>query len=120
MSRHKAAQNCSILPWLSERADGKEGRFIQVGNSLLLSKAFQDLPSGAQMLFLCMALESGGKRSFLFPLSAATKKYGFSGSTFRRYVDALVDAGFVVRHSMANLRQPNEYEFSLAWKARPP
>jgi hypothetical protein len=25
-----------------------------------------------------------------------------------------------VRHSMANLRQPNEYEFSLAWKARPP
>ena len=36
MGRRKAAEKCTILPWLSRKSDNSEGRFIQVGNSLLL------------------------------------------------------------------------------------
>lgn len=115
MPRRKTAKRCCILPWLSARPDCSEGRFIQVGNSLFLSKEFQALKPGPQMLFLAMALESGGKRDFEFPLSSATK-YGIDDATFWRYVQKLEDAGFIVRHSMANLRKPNEYNFTLAWK----
>ena len=35
--RRRAGGNNNINPWLSARMDCKEGRFIQVGNSLLLS-----------------------------------------------------------------------------------
>lgn len=51
----------TIKPWLSARLDCKEGRFIQVGNSLLLSKEFQALTAGARFLYLCMTMESGGR-----------------------------------------------------------
>ena len=115
MSKHKAAQNCNILPWVTEKTDGKEGRFLLVGNSLLLSKVFQSLSVGARQLYLCMALESGGKRNFEFPLASA-KKYGIPQTSFRRYVDELIEAKFILRFSNANLRQPNQYEFTSAWK----
>ena len=115
MGRRKAAQNCTVLPWVSARADCKEGRFLQIGNSLLLSEAFQALSAGARGLYLCMALEAGGRRGFTFPLAAA-KKYGFSATSFRRYVDELEAASFIVKHSGANVRQPNDYEFTFGWK----
>ena len=117
MARRKTAKRCSILPWLSARLDCSEGRFLQVGNSLFLSKEFQALSAGAQIVFLCMALESGGRRDFTFPLATA-KKYGIKRASFWRYVQELSDAGFIVRNSLANLRQPNEYEFSLIWKSQ--
>ena len=44
----------TIKPWLSARLDCKEGRFVQVGNSLLLSKEFQALTAGARFLYLCI------------------------------------------------------------------
>lgn len=117
MARRRAARNCNILPWLSARADVSEGRFLQIGNSLLLSKPFQALSAGAQVLYLCMALESGGRREFIFPLTSA-KKYGIAARSFRRYLTELVDMGFLEKQSMANLRQPNEYNFSFAWKEK--
>ena len=120
MPRKRSAEHCTVLPWLSGKADCKEGRFLQIGNSLFLSKAFQALSAGSQFLYLVMALESGGKRTFIFPLSSA-KKYAIKPASFRRYVEELVKAGFIVKHSMANLRQPNEYEFSFSWKTvKPP
>lgn len=119
MPRKKAAKNCTVLPWLSAKADCSEGRFLQIGNSLLLSKHFQGLPAGAQILYLAMGLESGGRREFVFPLSAA-KKYGFAPRSFRRYVEELVIAGFLDKTSLANLRQPNEYRFSFKWKTEKP
>ena len=64
-----------------------------------------------------MAIESGGRKDFTFPLSAA-KKYGIAERSFRRFVDELTEAGFIIKHSMANLRQPNEYEFSFDWKTK--
>ncbi|MDO4973292.1 MAG: hypothetical protein Q4E38_03675 [Eubacteriales bacterium] len=119
MPRHKAARNCEIRPWLSARVDCSEGRFLQVGNSLLLCEAFQRLSSGAQILYLEMSLEAGGRREFVFPLSAA-KKYGVPPRSFRRYVDELIQAGFIEKTSLKNLRQPNEYCFSFRWKEKQP
>ena len=120
MPRKKVAERCSIRPWLSARADCKEKRFIQVGDSLLFSDSFKSLSTGAQMLYLCMCMESGGQRNLVFPLSAA-KKYGIAQRSFRRYLEELEKASFIEKVSLANLKKPNEYTFSLTWKeARPP
>lgn len=119
MARRKAAKNCEIRPWLSARADCSDGRFIQIGNSLLLSKSFQALSAGAQMLYLCMALESGGRREFQFTRTAA-KKYGIPHRSMLRHVDELAAAGFIDKTSLWNLRQPNEYCFSFRWKEEQP
>ena len=62
MPRYKSRP--TIVPWLSARPDNREKRFIQVGDSLLFSDAFQELRVGAKHLYLCMAMESGGKRDF--------------------------------------------------------
>ena len=120
MGKHKAAQRCAISPWLSARADGKEGRFIQIGNTLLLDPAFQSLSDGAKHLYSCFSMESGGKREFIFPQAAATK-YGIPTRSFRRHVKELISAGFITMQSGAPARMPNAYQFSFAWKQdRPP
>lgn len=119
MPRRKAARNCNILPWLSARGDSSEGRFLQIGNSLLLSKSFQALSAGAQVLYLCMSMESAGRREFVFPRTAA-KKYGIPPRSLLRYVAELTDAGFIDKTSLKNLRQPNEYQFSFRWKEEAP
>ena len=115
MPRRKAAENCTVLPWLSGKPDNREKRFLQVGNTLLFVSSFQSLSAGAKHLYLCMAMESGGRRDFVFP-HAAAKKYGFAARSFDRYVAELVRAGFLECASMKNLRQPNKYRFSLQWK----
>lgn len=116
MPRRRAAQHCTIVPWLSAKADNAEGRFIQVGNSFLLSKRVQRLSSGAIRLYLCMANEAAGHRDFIFPLAAA-KKYGFAPASFRRYVNELVKEKFIVISSSGQVvREPNKYEFCLDWK----
>lgn len=119
MARRKAAKNCNIRPWLSAHADCSEGRFLQVGNSLFFARPFQELSSGAQVLYLCMAMESGGRREFVFPRTAA-KKYGIPPRSLLRYVAELTDAGFIDKTSLKNLRQPNEYQFSFRWKEEAP
>ena len=127
MPKRKAAVHCNILPWLSARLDRSEGRFIQIGNSLLLShkntdgeeqNAFVKLSTGAKHLYFCMAMECGGKRQFLFPQKAA-EKYSIAPASFRRYIDELLAAGMVKRRSGKTARLPNEYEFVFDWK-RPP
>lgn len=110
-----AKHGVTIKPWLSARVDCKEKRFVQIGNSLMFSEAFQRLNSGSKHLYFCMALESAGRSYFTFPLSAA-KKYGISGTSLRRYINELERKGFIVRHSMRNLRQPNDYNFCYDWK----
>ena len=73
MSRAGKKHNL-MRPWLSANVDCKDGRFIQVGNSFLLSKRVQALSAGARITYLCMAMESGGKPTFEFPKAAAEKK----------------------------------------------
>lgn len=105
-----------MLPWLSARLDNREGRFLQIGNSLLLSKEFQGLSPGARHVYLTMALEAGGKREFTYPRSTALK-YGFSESSALRYIRELVAAGFVEKIVCGRFaRVPNQYKFSLRWK----
>ena len=123
MPRRKAAQHCKILPWLSWRSDCEEGRFCQVGNSLLLSheidgvekNPFVELPDGAKVLYLSMCMEAAGKRTFEFPLSAA-KKYCIPNGSLRRNIKKLIDAGFIRCQSGYHARLSNVYEFSLDWK----
>lgn len=107
-----------LLPWLSAHIDGKEGRFVQVGNSFFLSKAVQGLSPGAQRLYLAMALESGGKREFFFPRSTA-KKHGFAETSFSRYVKELTEKKFIeVVFSGRFSHEKNLYRFSLDWKKK--
>lgn len=127
MPRRKAAQNCNILPWLSRRRDNTEGRFLQVGNSLLLSvkekgsgaeqNPFVKLSAGAKVLYLCMANEAAGHRSFEFTRVTAAK-YGIPNSNLRRNVEELIKAGLIQRNSGKTVRQPNHYEFLLDWKPK--
>ena len=84
MGRGKAAVHCNIRPWLSAKADCKEGRFIQIGNSLLLSEQMGKLKPGARYLYLCMTMEAGGKREFTFPASSA-EKYHIPPSSFENF-----------------------------------
>lgn len=125
MPRRKAAKNAVILPWLSAKADCKEGRFIQVGNSFLLAFGGKDqfvkLSSGARWMYLCMAMEAGGKSEVKFPHGAG-KKYGIAGSSFDRYMKELKDSGFIDEVPDEELSQygPRTYRFSLAWKSVKP
>ena len=109
----------TIVPWLSAKPDNREKRFIQVGDSLLFSKAFLELHVGARYLYFCMAMESGGKRNFQLP-TAAAQKYGIKPSSFWTYVRELEDKRFIVSRSNKHLRQPNDYSFSDGWKTISP
>ena len=113
MPRHKSRP--TIAPWLSAKLDNREKRFIQVGDSLLFSDAFQELHVGAKYLYLCMAMESGGKRDFQFP-TAAARKYGITSTSFWSYMHELEEKHFIVCRSNKHLRQPNDYSFSDRWK----
>lgn len=117
MPRCKSAKNCSILPWLSAKVDNREGRFLQAGNSLFLSKSFQNLSTGARWLYLSMSIEAGGKRDFAFTHSAA-RKFGVSPSSYDRFLKELKDGGFIEKVEDENLTQyaPGRYRFSLGWK----
>jgi hypothetical protein len=106
-----------MLPWLSARSDCKDQRFIQLGNSLLLSYQWQHLKPGASNLYLCMCMEAGGQRQFQFPRSTAQNKYGIDDASFRRYTRELLEAKFIILVSSgACSKQPNIYAFSDGWK----
>lgn len=120
MGRRKPAVHCNIRPWLSAKPDGREGRFIQIGNSLLLSEQFGKLKAGARDLYFRMAMESGGEREFTFPASSA-EKHHIPPSSFDRFKAELIDAGFIrIKESGRLTREKNVYEFVFDWKARPP
>jgi len=106
--------------WLSAKSDGFDHRFIQVGNSLLLSKAFQELSYGAVFTYLCMAMESAGKIEYIFPRSAA-RKFGISDSSAERYIKELIRKGYItLKSSGRTVRQPNVYRFCFDWKQSNP
>lgn len=86
-----------LKPWLTNKAPGSKtnGRFIQVGNSLLMNKRFQSLSTGAKYLYFCMAMEAGTKNDFAFSKGTATRKYGIAQTSFERYRRELENAGFI-------------------------
>lgn len=106
-----------VLP-LSANVDNKEKRFIQVGNSLLLSKQFHALSTGSRFLYFCMAMESGGRKDFILPQKDA-KKYGIAPSSLRKHINELEAARFIRVFSGKPTREPNRYEFCQGWKLPP-
>lgn len=115
MTTTRKKSRATLQPWLTEKVDCNEKRFVQVGNSLLLSPCFQDLSAGARYCYLCMTMEAGPRREFRLPKSAA-KKYGIPHSSLCRYIRELEDGGWIDVRSMKSLRKPNEYRFCLTWK----
>lgn len=129
MPRRKSAKNIPICPWLSAKLDNREGRFIQIGNSLFLShknagseeegNAFLRLPAGTRFVYLALTLEAGGKSTVKFSHSAA-KKYGISPTTYDRSMKQLRDAGFVEQVLDENRSQfaTNVFRFINQWKEK--
>lgn len=115
MGRRKAAQNCEILPWLSGKTNNKEGRFIQVGNSLLLNETLKRLKPGAWKLYICMAMEAGGKNIFAFPHKSAVK-YGISRSSFDNYAKDLINSGLIEKVPQDEQYVPAIFRFTTGWK----
>ena len=113
----KRRAGATLLPWITAKPDGKERRFIQVGNGLMLDSRFQALSSGARWLYLALCMEAGGKRAVAFPHRAA-KKYGIAPTSFDRQVLELRKAGFVERVEDGDFAQfaPAVYRFSLVWR----
>ncbi|OUO37874.1 hypothetical protein B5F88_12090 [Flavonifractor sp. An306] len=117
MPRRKSVTNCAIPFWMSAKPDCKENRFIQAGNSLLLSPEFHKLSMGARYLYLCTAMEAGGRRNFTFPQSSAIK-YSINPRSMRRYLQELISAGFIeVESSGRWTRESNRYLFSTRWRS---
>ena len=108
----------TIVPALSAKVDNKEKRFIQVGNSLLLSKQFHALSTGSRFLYFCMAMESDGRKNFILSQKDA-KKYGIAPSGLRKLINELKAARFIRVYSEKPTREPNRYEFCLSWKLPP-
>lgn len=118
MGKCKAAQNCKFLPWLTAKTvNNDEGRFLQVANSFMLSPVVGHLSPGAFHLYMCMCNEAGGKREFTFP-NRAIGKYHISVRSARRWIEELIDEGFIKRNSGKNTREANIYEFINDWKTR--
>lgn len=119
MPKHRAAKHVPLKAWLSANTDCRDGRFIQIGNSLLLSKAFQSLTASAQLAYLALCMEAGGKSMVQLSHSGA-KKYGISSSTFDRCMKQLLEGGFVDMLEDDNRAQfaTNVYRFSSRWKTK--
>ena len=118
MGRHKSAKNVPIVAWLSAKADCREGRFIQVGNSLLLSGAFHKLNPKTQMLYLALAMESGGKQSVKLSHGSAKSKYGISPTTYDRAIKQLIAEGYITQVIDEDRSQyaTNQFRFANNWK----
>ena len=112
--------NGQLLPWMSAKPDCKEKRFLQVGNSLFFSDSFRDLGAGSRWLYLCMAVESGGKREVEFSRKTA-EKYGIPKNSFTRHIAELKQAGFIEVSIEGNYWQFHKtvYRFVFDWKQNP-
>lgn len=116
LARHKAAQNCQILPWLSQKANCKEPKFLQIGVSLFESDAFQALTPAQRYLYLCMCQDAGGHQVFEFPRARFTH-YGISNTAARAGIERLIAEGFIEREFCGKFtREKSKYRFSLRWK----
>ena len=105
--------------WQTCKPDGVEQRYIRLGNSQLMHPAMLQLSDKAQIIYIHMLLESGGKKEFTFPRS----KYKLiAGNTvFQNVKEELIQHGFIrVKQNNANLRKANIYEFTNDWKRYKP
>ena len=117
--KRRPAKHCSMLPWLTARQDGKDGRFLQVGNSFWLSRQVLSLSYATRWMYLLMCLDAGGKAEVTFTHGRA-EKLGISSSSYDRAIQQLIRHGFISRADPDNLAQfaPNRFRFVNDWKVR--
>lgn len=109
--KEKPAQRCKIPWYLSAHADGKEARFLQVGNDFFFGEPFRMVSVLARFVYICMRLEAGGKNEFVFSRSAFTK-YGLKQRSTTDAIEELVQSGLVSKKSGKATRTANLYRFS--------
>lgn len=116
MPRKKCAENCVLPFWASGNQSCRDGRFIQIGNSLYFHKEFQSLKPSTQIVYERMMMESGGRAEFTFPKRTA-KKYGLNYKTVLKAISELKARGFITETCCGRYtRTPNEYKFTSVWK----
>lgn len=116
MARKSARKE--LLPWASANRDNIEpGGYLQLGLSLIQCAPFQKLGYGAGLLYLVMAAHAKGKAEFTFSHGDA-KRYGFPASTFDKYRNKLIDAGFLEQLVDDDRGQftKAKFRFRYAWK----
>lgn len=118
MPRHKAAKISPLRPWLSGNKDCRDGRFIQVGNSLLLDDAYNKLDGNVHKTYYALCMESGGKPTVKLSRAGA-RKYGLSPATFARSIKTLKKEGFISCDFEDNPHryETNVYRFKIGWKS---
>lgn len=105
-----------FFTWETTKPDGIEKRYIRMGNSQMLHPRVLGLTPSAFRVYAYMKLESEGRVEFTFPKS---KWRAFlSSGGFQSAKKELCEAGLIeVVEKNANLRKPNKYRFSTAWKS---
>lgn len=111
-----AKSSAKPLPcWMSAKRDCREGRFVQIGNSLLFHEKFRSLSAGAFKLYICCAMEAAGSINFQIPASKA-EQYGIPPRSLARYIKELERAGFIqTDRSGKSTRTANDYSFCFRW-----
>ena len=118
MGRRKAAENCTILPWVSAKADNKEKKFLQIGVTLFENEAFQSLTPPQKIVYLAMCLDAGGSREFTFSKERFSH-FGIPPSTARDAIEVLIQKGFITREFSGKLAHTKSlFRFSLDWKLK--
>jgi len=92
--------------------------YIQLGDSVLQSKAFQSLSASTRFVYLCLASAAKQKPTVQISHGNMKRFYGISGTTFDRAIAQLQEAGFVkiVLDEDRSQYVTNTYRFVSDWK----
>lgn len=119
MSRRAQSAEAKVTEkfWITANADDRIGKagYLQLAVNVLQSPQFQELTSTTKFVYLCMCATAKKSAEFIFPKETAAR-YGITESALRRASEQLEDAGFIKIESGWNMRRPNKYKFSRAWK----
>ncbi len=116
--KHLTVRDDNIPFYLKDGASAG-GRFIQVANSLMLSRRFQALTPNARWMYFCLSMEAGGRKEVTLSHSAAGK-YGITKSGYDSAVRQLKEGGFIRLVDGLGRLESNRFEFVRDWQTRPP
>ena len=106
------------LPFYLKDGASAGGRFIQVANSLMLSRRFQALTPNARWVYFSLAMEAGGRKEVTLSHSAARTKYGITKSGYDSAVRQLKENGFIKLVDGLGRLESNRFEFIRDWQLR--
>jgi hypothetical protein len=118
VARHQTVRDEKFKFYLKDGSSAG-GRFVQIGNSLLLSKRFQALSPLARWMYFALAMEAAGKDVVSMSHSQA-KKYGITPSGYDNAVRQLKDGGFIRLDDGLGRLETNRFRFVRDWQQRAP